>query len=310
MDTKTRLCPGLVITLVGILVLSASCNFPGLAKNGNLASQSQALPGGGNQGAVASPGLPPGYGSNRLQYDHKFSWDYKGSASLHLDLTVKGFVPITDHQVGLGPQQCKGGAQETLYEQLSSSGTIPIQGSAATQDSTNSCSCSFTNSLQVDIQGKTYYEWLKPGQDCQNPVIGLKLTEKWYTAPDWQCTCTKPEEAISIERNMDSFGNFANPELETKTLTYPYGCPGDSLITEPLEDPTHIGSGSYRWTFTSSVNEPSNPNDQQKTLGQAAANAQPGDRPGRIQGCMAGWWGPSLESIKQPVTGWSLPPNY
>ncbi len=306
MNKEGRLCPGLGITLAFMLVLSASCNFPGLGKNQNLASQSQALSGGGNQGA----GLPPGYGSDRLTYDHKFSWDYAGTESVHLDLAVKGFVPITETQQGLGPQQCfKGGTQETVYTQVSGSGTIPIQGSASTKGSTSSCSCSFTNSLQVNILGKTYYEWLKPGQDCQNPVISLKLTEKWYTTPNWQCTCTKLEDAISTERIMDSFGNFANPELEKKTLTYPYGCAGDSILKADLWDPTRIGKGGYQWTFTSSVNEPSQEAPVQQP-GMGATEWQGGTPVIRISSCVDGWWGPPLESIKQPVTGWSLPPNY
>ncbi|MGD0573882.1 MAG: hypothetical protein ABSB61_00720 [Anaerolineales bacterium] len=301
MDTKTRLCPGLVITLVGILILSTSCNFPGLAKNQNLASQSQALSGGGNQGA----GLPPGYGSNRLQYNHNFSWDYKGTASLHLDLTVKGVVPLADTQIGEGPAQCVVGTFEPWYLQVSGNGTIPIQGSASTSDSSNSCSCSFTNSLQVSILGKTTYEWLTPGDKCQVNVIYLKLTEKWYTAPDWQCTCTKPEEAISTERIMDSFGNFANPELEKKTLAFQAGCAGDSILEADLADPTHIGVGKYRWTYTSSVNEPSNQGYRVQQPGMASTEWAGGTPVVRINSCVAGWWGPSLESIVQPVTQWN-----
>ena len=312
MDAKARLRLARVIGVACILAVGVGCNMPGLGKDSDFASQSQALSGGGNQaaGSGGQSGGGAGYGSERLEYDHNFAFDFSGSNNtVHVEITVKGVIPVTTTQNAMGPWECVDRTLDGLYEQVSGSATIPFQGSADWTSGDDHCSCSLADSLQVNIMGKTYYEWLQADEDCPTRMIALQVKEKWFTEHEWQCVCDDPRktEKLHVAESMAMFPSVANPELEKKTMIFPIGCPEESSLEATLSDPSGMGSGSYRWTFRSGVNEPSDPGrrvNQPNPLAQDA-DQWSGDTP--IVGfgtCPPGEWGPPLESIVQPASKW------
>jgi hypothetical protein len=282
-----------VVTLlmVGILGISG-CNMPGAKQDSNYASQSQALSGVGSQSA--------GEGTMRLEYDHNFSFDYGGSNTVHMDITIKGEVPLTITQIGVGATlKCIDG--ETPYFQMSGSSTIPFEATADFTNGDKHCSCSLPDSIEVNILGKTYFEYLTPEIKCPQPRVALQVKEKWFTEHKWQCVCDDPDDTkkLHVEESMAMFPMVGNPELEKKTMVFPFMCPGESTLRATTLDPTGMGSGSYQWIFSSGINE----GPDRYKLGPSFENWKPGMSTEPIQ-CFSGEWGPSLESIPQPVREW------
>lgn len=302
MGTKVSRRLAQLVGAACFLVLSASCNMPGFGKNQNLGSQSQALTGSGNQpaGSGGQSGGSAGSWSTRLEYDHNFSFVYPGSSSVQMEVAVKGAIPLTPTQIGLGPTiKCVEG--ETPYFQESGSASIPFEASAEWGAGDDHCTCSLPDSIEVNILGKSYFEWLTPGDKCPQPRIALQVKEKWFTEHQWQCTCDDPEqtEHLRVEVAMAMFPMVGNPDLEKKTMVFPFGCPAVSTLEETLSDPSGMGSGTYRWTFSSGINE----GPGRYKLGPSFEGWEPGMSTEPIQ-CISGEWGPPLETIVQPVREW------
>lgn len=276
------------IVLVSVIV--TGCNMPRAKDDSKYASESQALSGGGGQGT--------GAGTMRLEYDHNLNFDFSGSNSVHMAITIKGEVPLTITEIGIGAaQKCIDG--DTPYFQMSGSSTIPFEATADITSGEDHCSCSFPDSIEVNILGKTYYEWLKPGDKCPQPRVALQVKEKWFTEHNWQCTCDDPKKTDHFEESMAMFPMVSNPELEKQTMVFPFWCPAISTLRATTLDPTGMGSGSYQWIFSSGINEGA---DRYK-LGPSFENWEPGMSTEPIQ-CIPGEWGPPLESITQPVKDW------
>lgn len=306
MATRAYYRPGQVIPLAWILVLAAACNMPGLGKDSNYASQSQPLTSGGNQGA----GAVPGYGAGeRLAYDHNINFNWSGgTTTVRMQIMVKGTVPLQATQNAIGPWECKGRTLDGMFEQMTGSGTIPIQASADWSNSDKSCSCSLADSLEVDVLGKTFYEWRPQDIDCPMRMIALQLKENWYTKHAWSCVCDDPDDAIDAETNMAMFPAVGNPELEKKTMIFSAGCPAESTLESNLADPTGTGSGTYRWSFYPGVNEPQDPGRRVNQPDPRAQDPSQWENEEPIVGfgtCAGGRWGPPIESIVQPVSEWN-----
>ena len=90
-----------------ILTMASGCNMMAQKGQGKsrrdsqYASQSQALSGAGS--------LPAGYGSSRLEYKHHFTFNYGGSNSVTMEVTVQGMVPIQPTFTDFVQYQCGDG---------------------------------------------------------------------------------------------------------------------------------------------------------------------------------------------------------
>jgi len=277
-----------------ILIIVASCNMPSLSGDRDFASQSEPLSSGGSSGG----GLT---GVTRLEYDHNFSFLYPGGETVQVDVTVTGEIPLTTTQGGLGPAiECVLG--DTPYFVDTGSGKVDFVGTAQFSSGDDShCSCTLADSVDVNIVGKTFFEWQNPGDKCPQPRIALQLKEQWFTDHNWQCSCTDEDDTrtMQVEQSMAMFPITGNPELEEQTLVFPYLCPAESTLEANLTDPSGLGTGSYRWTFSSGINE----GPDRYKLGPSYEGWEPGmdEEPTH---CAPGEWGPSLDSINQPVTEW------
>jgi hypothetical protein len=269
--------------------------MPGLTKESDYASQSQALSGGVIQ--------TPGYGNARLEYNHHFTFNYSGSNTVKMEITVKGMIPLNPTQTAFAEYQCRGDTVTGAYQELSGTGTVPFQASADFTSGSKHCSCSLPDSIEVNILGKTFYGWLAdPG--CQTAMVALQVKEKWFSDHKWQCTCNTPEEAekMHVEENMAMFPMVGNPELEKKTMVFPLLCAEESSLEAELQDPVGLGSGSYQWTFRSGMNEPGDPGQrarQPNPLAQDQDQWENGEPIIGFGGWLPGMWGPALESITQ-----------
>jgi len=229
---------------------------------------------------------------------------------VRVDITITGEIPLTATSKSTMVFECspstKSESGDRMVYQFSGSWKVNIDGTADWSSYASGCACSLTDTIEVNIQGVTFPQWLGVGSgssgSCQMEAVALKVMETWNTAPAWQCTCNTPEhvEKVHIEENLAAFSQWRNPELEKKTMIFPMGCPGDSDLVENL---SMFGKGDYWWTFHSGANEgPSRyqhgPNETQ-WIGEGEGKVEPFS-------CAQGEWGPSLESIlaENPVPKW------
>jgi hypothetical protein len=298
MNAKHVILPGWVVIIIIYTAMMSSCNLPNLRPPQNLVSQSQALSGNNS--------IPAGHGQVRVEYDHHFNFDVSlSNTQINFETKVNGFVPLNVVQNGLGHSDCEPSATKIVYEQLSGKSKIDVTGSAAYSTGDGGCFCNFNDKIDVQANGKTTYdEGQYDGHCALQKRINIQLKEKWYTAPKWQCKCDDPDDEEMAAKMMASIPAIGNPELEKQTIKFNYLCPG-TYLEEQFTDPTGYGSGSYRWTWRPSFDEPSDPGRAVPTQGALSLDPDlfPGGQPSCIEAAVAEW-GPPLESIVQPVTEW------
>jgi len=297
---QPRLAISRAVTVVCILAVASACNLAAKEEqaqeeegDSQYASQSQALSGGGGGSLMGT----------RLEYDHHFGFRYGGSNNIEVDIFIEGVVPLTDTVGAKRVYECKkGGSYDWLVRQATGSGTVNFDGTAYITSGKKNCTCTLADTIKVSIQGVTLPQWWTPGDNCQIESIALKVTETWFTEPEWQCACNTPHEVenMHIQESLAMLPPISNPDLEKMTMIFPLGCGGESALREQLVM-SIIGDGQYEWTFYGGGNEGAG----RTWYGPGYKDWSPGDDPNPLH-CPDGQWGPPLESIiaDNPVPKW------
>jgi hypothetical protein len=277
-----------------------------------------------NENPYAAPGSP-GYGLKRLEYDHKLGFKWESSSGyIKMEIAITGYVPLSIDKIGIGQVKCRAKTIDQTFLQMSGRSKLDVKGSCQkcsglktrSQRGPACCSCTFHDSIDVTIQGKTHYEpprseeagvntppALQP-DFCPEQMVSFQLKETWYTKPNWTCECSHPEDSIPTALQMNMLPARGNPGLESKTLKFQYKCTGASR-QDFMQDPTKIGYGTYKWTWRSAVDEGSNQPSVNPSRLSVDDHLYPAGAPGATTpNRCPGEWGPPLESIPQPVEEW------
>jgi hypothetical protein len=286
------------IAVICMLSVASGCNMAAQKQEGEgdsqYASQSQALSGSGGGSLEGT----------RLEYDHHFGFKYEGSNNIEVDIFIEGVIPLTDTVGAKRVYECtSGGSYDWLVRQVTGSGTVNFDGTANITSGKKNCTCTLADKIKVSIQGVTFPEWRGAGAKCQIEMIALKVTETWFTNPNWQCVCNTPHEVelMHIQESLAMLPQISNPDLEKMTMIFPLGCGGESALRQQLVM-SIIGDGQYEWTFYGGGNE----GVGRTWYGPGYAEWQgPADNPNPLN-CPPGDWGPPLESIiaDNPVPKW------
>ena len=259
-------------------------------------SQSQAL-GGGAGGTRA--------GTPSLEYDHQFQFE-KGDTKV--DITITGEIPLHETATSTMVHQCSAstGSESAAWpvQQLSGSGKVNLVGTADWTADSSGCVCSLNHTIEVSVQGVTFYEFTKParGGSCQSKMVALKVMETWNTERAWQCTCKTPEdvEKMHVEENLAMFASWGNPDLAKMTMLFDGSCPLDSDLVVNLSPLAGFGKGEYWWTY-----HPGGEGPNELKLRPDQEQWDP-NKPSQPYSCIEGEWGPPLETImaENPVPKW------
>lgn len=258
----------------------------------------------GSQAQAEKLGHPAGplEGQLRLEYNHDFSFKFSGGTlSTDYDVTVKGEIPLAETHGAFCPMVCKddrGGMvnQMGYCRQVTGSGKVNFEGTLHFTAGSKTCDCTLPETIDVSIEGRSFHEWVTPGDYCQLESLALKVKETWGSERSWSCVCNTPEEVeqMHLEENMAMFPSIENPDLDKVTMIFPVGCPADSELKEDLLMAI-IGQGTYRWILHTGGGEGPNRMDWgPQYLEYGTVTPKP-------MQCRDGHWGPPLEDIEEPL---------
>lgn len=311
-----------VFNFVGLFLaaamLAAACNTP-VSRQARSADPSEKDTGASSGGENADDGqsqdqsgsgdqeereYPPNYGNRRVEYNHKSVFNAMiGGQGLQMEFNIKGDVPLQETAIGYGPLICNGQTIDWPYEKLHGSSTVTIEGSGTFSAGDENCACTFTDTIDANINGITFSKFFHEGDACQTQFVALQFNDKWYTNPDWSCSCSEPEKNPIAERNMNQIPAFQPPGLAEKTLIFNMDCPG-TFRQDQLIDPTGTGNGYYEWTWRPGNDEVKGPD---AVVTQTYDEVDNDEFPMGPPSCV--WvaepeWGPPLSSIDPGVTTW------
>lgn len=311
---KRRLNITIGLFLLGGIILSLSCTGPySQAVNPvsteemQLATSESALGSdeGEDQGSDTDQGnreFPPGYGESRIEYDHEFTFDMMfDGKGLRLEINVEDYVPINNVAAGYGNYWCNGeNLTGWVYYKYKGEKQLQVNGTGLFSSGDESCSCEFSDKIDVSIEGITHSEKRNPGDQCDNMHISVAFDETWYSDPDWTCSCDDPDHNPIAEMNMEQIPGVVPPGLSEKTLRFDYICPGQFREENMISG---IGKGVYQWTWRPGNDEnKTDPMSTQQPI-ELDEDLFPDGPPSCVQ-VYEPQWGPALSSIDNGVTEW------
>lgn len=240
---------------------------------------------------------PPGIGDTRIEYNHLLTTKMMvGSIGLDIEIKVNDFVPLNYTATGVGPKRCAGETHEWPYFKATGEKELSVNGTAILFLGEETCDCSFTDSIDVSIEGFTYPVW--GTQNCDEIMLALAFNETWYTNPNWVCDCDDQVKNV-LGSMLENIPSGSPPGINDHTLQFNVHCPG-----QYREERMHGegGGGTYSWTWRPGYDEGGGAVRTVTTYSGDETQA-PDGAPSCLQIGQA-QWGPPLSSIDNGVLEW------